>query len=336
MLAMIGAFVLGDLALFAALPRLGLSFGPVLFSVLCTAWGRTGISLIFLPAAKLSRQFSEKRTLILVNLFLSACLIDSLYIEPFSIKTTRFTQASPAISAGSQLKALHISDLHVERKTMREEKLLHIIDAEKPDIIFLTGDYVNLSMLNDAAAINEANAFFKRLTARFGVFAISGTTDPPALMEAVFRETNILNVDDRSTSLRTPVGLLLISGLSWQSIITDVLSVEATRQKPSDYFSVLLAHSPDLIIKAADYDFDLYLAGHTHGGQIRVPWYGALVTFSRFGKAFEAGYYKVKNTALYVSRGLGMEGFWWSPRMRFLCPPEVVVITLKGAESPNL
>jgi predicted MPP superfamily phosphohydrolase len=85
---------------------------------------------------------------------------------------------------------------------------------------------------------------------------------------------------------------------------------------------------------AADVGVDLYLAGHTHGGQLRLPFFGALVTASIYGKRYEMGAYREGNTLLYVSRGLGMEGKG-APRARFLCPPEIVLFTLVGDEQPD-
>jgi predicted MPP superfamily phosphohydrolase len=77
---------------------------------------------------------------------------------------------------------------------------------------------------------------------------------------------------------------------------------------------------------------DLYLCGHTHGGQIRLPLFGALITSSDFWKRYEMGRYEEGHTTLYVSRGLGMEGMG-APRARFLAPPEIVLWTLKGVRS---
>jgi hypothetical protein len=84
---------------------------------------------------------------------------------------------------------------------------------------------------------------------------------------------------------------------------------------------------PDLLPEAAALGIDLVLSGHTHGGQWRLPGFGALLTNSRYGKRYEAGHYVQAGTHLYVSRGLGMEGFG-TPRARFFCPPEVVALTL--------
>jgi hypothetical protein len=80
---------------------------------------------------------------------------------------------------------------------------------------------------------------------------------------------------------------------------------------------------------------DLYFCGHTHGGQIRLPLLGALITSSELGKRYEMGRYKEKGTTLYVSRGLGMEGLG-APRARFLSPPEVILWNLSGAGEESL
>jgi predicted MPP superfamily phosphohydrolase len=93
----------------------------------------------------------------------------------------------------------------------------------------------------------------------------------------------------------------------------------------------LLYHTPDLIETASELGVDLYLAGHTHGGQVRLPWLGAIFTASRYGKRYEMGSYRVGRTQLYVSRGIGMEGLG-TPRVRFLCPPEIVELELGGGD----
>jgi predicted MPP superfamily phosphohydrolase len=105
-------------------------------------------------------------------------------------------------------------------------------------------------------------------------------------------------------------------------------------QVPEQAYKLLLYHSPDLIEVAAEGGIDLYLAGHTHGGQIRLPVYGAVFTSSRLGKRYEMGQYTVGETVLYVNRGLGMEGSI-APRARFLCPPEIAVVEIGANESPR-
>jgi len=99
----------------------------------------------------------------------------------------------------------------------------------------------------------------------------------------------------------------------------------ALAEIPSNAFSVLLYHYPDLIKEVAARNVDLYCAGHTHGGQIALPVFGALVTFSKFGKQYEAGLYRESKTSLYVNRGIGMEG-GNAPRVRFWARPELTII----------
>jgi len=94
-------------------------------------------------------------------------------------------------------------------------------------------------------------------------------------------------------------------------------------------FTLLSYHSPDLAPEAAACGVDLMLSGHTHGGQVRLPLVGALYTSSLYGKRFEAGRYVLGKTTLYVSRGIGMEGKG-APRVRFLCPPEIVLWEIGG------
>jgi predicted MPP superfamily phosphohydrolase len=102
-------------------------------------------------------------------------------------------------------------------------------------------------------------------------------------------------------------------------------------QLPRDAVRVLLYHSPELIPFATELGIDLYLCGHTHGGQVRLPGYGAILTSSELGKQYDMGYYRSGDTHLYVSRGIGMEGLG-APRVRFLCPPEITLFSMQGPE----
>jgi predicted MPP superfamily phosphohydrolase len=98
---------------------------------------------------------------------------------------------------------------------------------------------------------------------------------------------------------------------------------------PADAFTLLLYHSPDLIREAVAQQIDLYLGGHTHGGQLRLPILGPIYTGSKFGRAYASGLYREGGTGMYISRGIGMEGSNM-PRARFLCRPEIVSIELTG------
>jgi predicted MPP superfamily phosphohydrolase len=101
-------------------------------------------------------------------------------------------------------------------------------------------------------------------------------------------------------------------------------------ETPADVARILLYHSPELMPQVAACGIDLYLCGHTHGGQVRLPLIGALLTSSKLGRQYVMGLYRRGRTHLYVSRGVGLEGLS-APRVRFLCRPEITLVTLKGS-----
>jgi predicted MPP superfamily phosphohydrolase len=101
------------------------------------------------------------------------------------------------------------------------------------------------------------------------------------------------------------------------------IAVKNTKQ---DVLNILLSHSPDLIHEAANQNVDLMLSGHTHGGQICLPGFGALYSPAQLGREYNAGKFDFEDTILYISRGLGHV---FLP-LRFFCPPEITVINLIG------
>jgi uncharacterized protein len=201
------------------------------------------------------------------------------------------------------------------------------VEDIKPDIIVLTGDYLNIDYNTDARAISDARNLLSQLKAPYGVYAIPGTrgVDRPEVIEKLFEGLDIHFLRDETEKVELPGGDLYILGLQvlgdgdrWrlQELIDDI---------PSNAYTLLLYHTPDMAEYASNEGVNLYLAGHTHGGQVRLPGYGALVTFSKFGKKYEMGKYELGHTLMYVSRGIGMEGLGM-PRIRFLAPPEVVLV----------
>jgi len=109
---------------------------------------------------------------------------------------------------------------------------------------------------------------------------------------------------------------------------------EAARGLPAEVTTILLAHSPDQIWEAQEAGTELMLAGHTHGGQVRLPLIGPLYINTDLGRTYEAGLFQFGSTWLYINRGLGTRDL----AVRFLCPPEITLITLQGEtqSSPSL
>ena len=93
--------------------------------------------------------------------------------------------------------------------------------------------------------------------------------------------------------------------------------------------TLVLSHTPDNIYEVAERGATALFAGHTHGGQFRLPLLGPLVVPSRYGRRFEEGHFVVNGTHLFVSAGVGAD----APALRLWCPPELIVVDLVGREA---
>jgi predicted MPP superfamily phosphohydrolase len=112
-------------------------------------------------------------------------------------------------------------------------------------------------------------------------------------------------------------------------VAKDASVLEALKkQVPTDVPQILLYHSPELMPQAIEQELDLYLCGHTHGGQVRLPIIGPLLTSSHLGRQYVMGLYRDGRTNLYVSRGVGLEGLS-APRVRLMARPEITLVTLR-------
>ncbi len=311
------------------LPDTGRSFGPdqptALVLGATQALIAVVVGLVGAPAAA---------ALILIAL-VSAVAYYATWVEPFYVTLTRQAFRARAWSADSSrrgadcLRLIHVSDLHVERTSARERRLNAMIAALQPDLIVFSGDFVNLSYTDDPRAKADIRAILSTWKAPLGVYCVPGTpvVEPlPRVVEFVAGLDNITLLTNTWHTVETSCGALQILGM----ITTHDLAIDraalATMMEsaPEGGVKLLLTHSPDIAPEAAAAGFDLYLCGHTHGGQIRLPLIGALLSSSQLGKRFVMGRYQVDQMTLYTSRGLGMEGYG-APRARLLCTPEVIL-----------
>lgn len=255
---------------------------------------------------------------------LALCFVDARWIEPNWLSVTHQTVRTSALPAGVRLRLVQLSDLHVDGPTHVLEELPERVAALHPDVILFTGDAAN----SDRGE-RRFRKVFSKLRARLGRYAVRGNHDvqwpPGTLFDGIATALN-----GRGVTLLG--GKVVLCGTPWQQPKAHQHpaqdEIAACLRAHPNGFRVVLYHTPDLVEALAPLRPDLYLAGHTHGGQVRLPFYGAVVTFSKFGKKYEMGRYKVGHTVLYVNRGIGMaEGL---PPVRFLCRPEVTVIDVVG------
>ena len=314
-------FMLGDWALLWALPRAGKSFGPAKPPTLALAAMRAPFALLPLAAA-LPVQFIG-----------TLLVIYSFWIEPHRLTLTRRSLRSPKLNSGPPLRILHLGDLHLERITHREHRLREMIRSVNADLILFSGDFLNLSYIHDPVAQQQVREVVSQWSAPLGVWVVSGSPAvdvPEVVPQPLLNDLPLRWLGDEKVTLRHNGHEIDLVGLTCthKPFVDGPRLLEVMGGRPSR-FTLLLYHTPDLALEAAEAGVDLQLSGHTHGGQVRVPFYGALITASLYGKRFEIGRCQVDGLTLYVTRGIGMEGKG-APRARFLCPPEISLWEIGG------
>lgn len=248
---------------------------------------------------------------ILVSLFLYGWIIETEWVE--------LVQETVTVEANvpePPLRIVHLSDLHIEIFGDRERKALELVAAARPDLICLTGDYSSSSSLND---VSESRRCIRELDAPHGVYAVLGNWDfnPQDLFDGM----RVQLLADRFIDIEVRGVPVRLAGVRFG------LSPDSLGEPPADSLNILLHHDPDHLEEASGLGYDLYLAGHTHGGQVRVPGLGAIIHMSKRG--YDAGLYSLDTTRMYVNRGLGSET-GPLPEVRLFCRPEVTVIEVDG------
>ena len=199
-----------------------------------------------------------------------------------------------------------------------------------PDLIALTGDFVSVPLVGDdqkaAFAAEPCARLLRQMTAPHGLWAVMGNhddgTDPEHVTRALQAE-NIRVLANHSEPIEQDGARFWLAG------VNDVMSGTADLSKtirvvPAGEAVVLLAHEPDFADEAAQYPIDLQLSGHSHGGQIRIPFLPPLY-LPELAKKYVWGTYHVGPLMLHTSAGLGTVGV----PMRLNCPPEITLLTLR-------
>lgn len=223
----------------------------------------------------------------------------------------------------SGLTIVQLSDLHFTGRLSQEYyfSAVSYVNQLKPDFIFVTGDLVDR-----ADCLDDGVEVLRSLKATFGVFFVLGNHDLRAGAERVrqaLSQAGLVDVGGRVVKRKVRGLPVLIGGneLPWLGPAPDFSA--APNGDPVRPLRFLLAHTPDQFPWAVQNDVDLMLAGHTHGGQVCLPWLGPVIAPSSFGIRYAEGLHYRHPTVMYVNRGLGGEF-----PVRYCCPPEITRVIL--------
>jgi predicted MPP superfamily phosphohydrolase len=232
-------------------------------------------------------------------------------------------QLDPALDG---VRIAHLSDLHLSGRIAKQHfvELADQVNRLQPDLIALTGDLVDANL-----CLEWLPDTLGRLQAPHGVFYVLGNHDRrvnQARLRDTLRSLPLMHLGGKCHVVHVRNVPILLAGneLPWYGpapILNDQL--DSNGRPPS--LKILLAHGPDQFDWAVKEGFDLVMAGHNHGGQVRLPFLGAILTPSLSGTRYASGVFSRGGTVLHVSRGTAS----LTP-LRWNCPPEVAVLVLRS------
>jgi predicted MPP superfamily phosphohydrolase len=269
--------------------------------------------------------------IVLLVLFLAGggLLLWAAWLEPASLRVSAYTVPQPA-PALKGLRVAVISDLHAGAPfidTAKLDRLVAMTNAAKPDLILLTGDYVITNVVGGHyMPIDTVVAHLKGLQAPLGVYAVIGNHDRwdnADHIVSAFRAEGISVLENTHVMLPPPRNGIALVGLGDREnggpkVKRSLAGVTGP--------ALCFVHSPDVFPRLPP-KCALTIAGHTHGGQVLLPFLGrpAVSTVSRFGQRYAIGVIRENNRTLFVSSGVGTSIL----PLRFRVPPEISLLTLR-------
>lgn len=284
-----------------------------------------------------NKQAAPKKRLLLSMLALVLVLAALLADSNFRLVTSRYALRYESLPMGFDgYKIVQLSDLHMEDYG---ERLYGRIRQEEPDILVLTGDFLNMKLGSAPGnQVEKLRPILEDLIEIAPCYFVSGNHEwasgeangLSALMEGL----GIRWLKNEAVTLEQNGERIVLAGVedpnaSAEMPRPDAFTAQLRTQYPEDYI-LLLGHRNDFLIKYPDLPVDTVLTGHAHGGIVRLPFLGGLLgTGGNFFPDYEAGRYNEGGYDLIVSRGLGN----FVPIPRFLNNPELVSITLRRQEN---
>lgn len=245
--------------------------------------------------------------------------IYSFFVEPNKLEITNYKIQDKELAG---IKIVFASDFHVKpNQQKRLEQIVNTINAQNPDLVVSVGDYVSGHTQESTMHPKQIAEELSKIKTNYGFYTTLGNHDgwyDKVYIEELLEAKGINVLNNENVKLQINNREIYIAGVEDKMTASPNI-YEALENTKSP--TILLTHTPDIFPKVPS-DVNLTLAGHTHGGQVRLPLLGALIVPSDYGNKYSSGLIEEKGKKMIVTNGIGVSIL----PIRFNCPPEVVVI----------
>lgn len=314
------------------------SGAAIFFSVKIAFWIDLVAFPILLFGYTVFRLMQSKRSLVdLFRVLIAFGILGFTYyinqVEPYDLQVRHIEIIDDRFE--EELTIIHITDIQSNDIGEYEASVFDTIAAHQPDLLIHTGDLVQMhSLPEQEAELRELAKLFRGLDVPHGIYNVIGDTDIDALLESMKFDdlaglTTLVDEASAPIKLKSSPNVRIVGLSLTGSRFEDEYLGPVSERIDKDEFNILIGHAPDFAFNYTVSDFDLCLAGHTHGGQVRLPWIGPVITMSNIPRKHAYGFHEVSGTWLNVSSGVGAEHASKLPSIRLNCPPEIVVIHIK-------
>lgn len=257
-----------------------------------------------------------------------------LYNENTDLITTEYSIYNEKIPKSfNEYKIAQISDFHNEKSDRIKNRLIEKLKIEKPDIIVITGDFVDSYKPDIKCSVD----FLKKIKGIAPIYFVSGNHESRIkdykLLKLRLKENGVIILNNKIVTLTKNNESINLLGIDDPKFLTryeskDDKVIESNIKSlkyDEERYNILLSHRPEHIKTYSKANLDLVITGHAHGGQFRIPYLGGLYAPNQgFLPVYDAGLYKYKNTNMIISRGIGNSSF----PFRLNNKPELVIINL--------
>ncbi len=253
-------------------------------------------------------------------------------MEPYlMLETTRVTiKARNWSDKFSPLKIVLAGDFHAGAGPFEVWRINNAVDAinrEDPDIVVFLGDFVNGRFFQTRMDVGILSNMLSRVRAKYGKYSILGNHDVffgVAKIKRMLSTAGVRLLVNSNDKIVTPYGDVYIAGIA--DPVTSSYAYGPTLSGIPDGSPIIfLSHSPGVVREIPD-RVSVTFSGHTHGGQICLPFYGAVYTNCALPRKYVSGLAELYGRVFYTNRGLGTSRV----PIRFLCPPEITVVRLES------